>query len=76
VTNIDAKIGVLPLPSANFHKDAGAERQAVEFGVEIGEYRGVVRSRGACLNGCCRNGPPPSGASSLLLVKPVVAIGN
>src|SRR4051794_24081343 len=24
-----------------------AEREAVEFGVEIGEYRGVVRSRGA-----------------------------
>jgi hypothetical protein len=32
-----------------FHEDArwNAERQAVEFGVQIGEYRGVVRVRGA-----------------------------
>jgi hypothetical protein len=41
-----------------FPEDArwNAERQAVEFGVEIGEYRGVVR------RAYCRNGPPPSGS--------------
>jgi hypothetical protein len=44
-----------------------AERQALEFGVEIGEYRGVVRVRGACSSGCSRSGPPPSGASRLII---------
>jgi hypothetical protein len=36
---------VQPLIDFNFPEDArgNAERQAVEFGVEIGEYRGVVR---------------------------------
>ena len=29
-----------------------ADRQAVEFGVEIGEYRGVVRVPGR-VRGCC-----------------------
>jgi hypothetical protein len=43
-----------------FPEDArwNAERQAVEFGVEIGKYRGVVR-RGACSNGYSRSGPTP-----------------
>ena len=40
-----------------------AERQAVEFGVEIGEYRGVVRVPGASSSGYYRRGPPPRGAS-------------
>jgi hypothetical protein len=31
-----------------------AERQALDFGVEIGEYRGVAGSRGAFSNGWCR----------------------
>jgi hypothetical protein len=35
-----------------------AERQAVEFGVEIGEYRGVVRVRRGGSNGFSRSGPP------------------
>jgi hypothetical protein len=36
---------VAPSPNCRFPDDArwSAERQAVEFGVEIGEYRGVVR---------------------------------
>ena len=46
-----------------FPEDArwNAEQQAVEFGVEIGEYRCGFRS--AYFNACCLNGPPPSGAS-------------
>ena len=48
-----------------FLEDArwNVELQAVEFGVEIGEYRGVLGSRGACSNAYCRSGPLPSGAS-------------
>ena len=44
----------------SFPEDAhwNAERQAVEFGGEIGEYRG-----GACFNAYFQYGPPPSGAS-------------
>jgi len=55
-----------------FPEDArwNAERQAVEFGVEIGEYRGVIRCRGACFNAYCRRGLPPSGAS-----KPTISSG-
>jgi hypothetical protein len=50
----------------SFPEDAhwDAERQAVEFGVEIGEHRGVVRARSACFNAYCRSGPLPSGASN------------
>ena len=41
-----------------FPEDArwNAEGQAVEFGVEIGEYRGVMRCRGAVPNASCRSG--------------------
>ena len=48
-----------------FPEDArwNAEQQAVEFGVEIGEYRGMVRVRGAYSNACFPSGPPPSAAS-------------
>jgi hypothetical protein len=48
-----------------FPEDArwNAERQAVEFGVVIGEYEGVVLARGACFNACCKSGLLPSGAS-------------
>ena len=37
--------GNTPFPTAPFPEDAhwNAERQAVEYGVEIGDYRGVVR---------------------------------
>jgi hypothetical protein len=41
------------------------EPQAVEFGIGIRECSGVVRSRGACSNGCSRSGPPPRGARTL-----------
>jgi hypothetical protein len=41
----------------------------VEFGVEIGEYRGVVGCRGACSNAYCRSGPPPSRRRSLNLCR-------
>ena len=43
-----------------------AERQAVEVGVEIGEYQGVVRVGPRVFQRCSRSGPLPSGASSLL----------
>ena len=44
-----------------FPEDArwNSDRQAVEFGVVIGEYHGVVRVLGACFNGHCRSGPTP-----------------
>ena len=50
-----------------FTEDArwNGERQAVEFGVEIGEYSGVVRVRGACSSAFCPSAPPPSDASRL-----------
>ena len=46
-----------------FPEDArwNAERQAVVFGVEIGEYRGVVRVPRRVFQGCSRSGPPPEG---------------
>ena len=44
-----------------------AEWQAVEFGVEIGEYHGVVRVPGGCSSGCSRSAPRPSGASRLII---------
>ena len=48
-----------------FPEDArwNAERRAVEFGAEIGEYLGVVRGRGAYSGGFCPSGPRPSGVS-------------
>ena len=48
-----------------FPEDArwNADLQAVEFGVEIGEYRGGSRSRSVCSNGSCPTGPPRSVAS-------------
>jgi hypothetical protein len=47
-----------------FPEDArwNAERQAVEFGVVIGEYEAWSGSRGACFNAYCRSGLLPSGA--------------
>jgi hypothetical protein len=50
------------LPQLSFREDArrNAKRQAVEFGVEIGEYRGVVRVPGACFNASSRNAPSPT----------------
>ena len=47
-----------------FPEDArwNVDRQAVEFGVVIGEYRGVVRVSRRVLNACCRSGLLPSGA--------------
>jgi hypothetical protein len=43
----------------SFPEDArwNAERQAVEFGGEIGEYRGVVGFRAGCSSACRRNRP-------------------
>ena len=48
-----------------FPEDAhwNAKRQAVEFGVEIGEYRGVVRVPRRVFRRSCRSGRPPSAAS-------------
>jgi len=40
-----------------------AEQEAVEFGVEVGEYRGVVRISRRALQRLLRIGQPPSGAS-------------
>jgi hypothetical protein len=42
-----------------FPEDArwNVDRQAVEFGVEIGEYRGVVTVPGACSSAYSRSGP-------------------
>jgi hypothetical protein len=49
---------------SSFPEDArwNAYRQAVEFGVEIGEYRGV-EYRAVYSNAYCRRGPPLSVAS-------------
>src|SRR5205814_6117235 len=59
----DTARGALSQPSFPDDVRRTAEREAVEFGVEIGEYRGVVRSRGAFSSACSRSSPPPSGAS-------------
>jgi hypothetical protein len=50
--------GIISQPA--FPEDArwNAEREAVEFGVEIGEYRGVVRVPRRVIQGYCRSGPP------------------
>ena len=50
-----------------FPEDAhwNAEPQTVEFGVEIGEYRGVrFECHGARSNDFSRSGPPPRDASN------------
>jgi hypothetical protein len=46
-----------------FPEDArwNAKRQAVEFGVEIGDYQGWFGSRGGFSCACSRSGPPPDG---------------
>jgi hypothetical protein len=51
-----------------FPEDArwNAERQAVEFGVEIGEYRGVVRVPRRVFQRLLPDGQPPSAASRRL----------
>jgi hypothetical protein len=48
-----------------FPEDArwNAERQAFEFGVEIGQYRGVVTVPRLCSSAYSRSGPPPRSAS-------------
>jgi hypothetical protein len=53
------QIGIAVAMFFTFPEDArwNADRQAVEFGVEIGEYHGVVPvPRGACSSGCRRRG--------------------
>ena len=52
----------------SFPEDArwNAERQAVEFGVEIGEYSGVVRIRRRVSNDYCRSRRARSAASKLI----------
>ena len=50
----------------SFPEDAhwSADQQAVEFGVEIGEYRGVVTIPDACFSGYSPSSdPPPRNAS-------------
>jgi hypothetical protein len=51
-----------------FSKDArwNADQEAVGFGVEIGEYHGVVWVPRWVSNAYCRSSPPPSGALRLL----------
>jgi len=44
--------------------DWNAERQAVEFGVEIGEYVGVVRVPRRVFQRHCRSGPLPKPTTS------------
>jgi len=48
-----------------FPEDAhwNAEHQVVEFGVEIGEYRGIVRVPRRVFQRLLPERPPPSGAS-------------
>jgi hypothetical protein len=57
-----SSIGSAVAMFSTFPEDArwNPEREAVEFGVEIGEWSG---SRGACFSGSCPSGHPPSGAS-------------
>jgi hypothetical protein len=45
-----------------FPEDArrNTDRQAVEFGVEIGEYSAWSGGRSECSRGSCPSGPPPS----------------
>jgi len=52
-----------------FPEDArwNAERQAVEFGVEIGKYRGVVRVPRLVFQRLLPERPSPSGASRLII---------
>ena len=46
-------------PSPSPRTPAGnTDRQAFEFGVEIGEYHGVAVFRGASSNPCSCSGPP------------------
>ena len=44
-----------------------AERQAVEFGVEIGEYRGAVRVPRRVIQGLLPEPPTPEGCLQALL---------
>ena len=62
----DSAKGTVSQPS--FPEDArwNAERQAVEFGVEIGEYQGWFGFRGVCSSGCSRSSPPRALRRSLL----------
>ena len=55
-----------------FPEDArwNVETQAVEFGVEIREYRGVVRVPRR-FNACCQSARPPRGA-----LKPITYSGH
>jgi hypothetical protein len=54
--------GIISQPA--FPEDArwNAEREAVEFGVEIGEYRGVVRVPRRVIQGLLPERPTPSRA--------------
>ena len=49
----------------SFPEDArwNDEQQAMEFGVEIGEYRGLVRVPRRVFHASYRSAQPPSGAS-------------
>ena len=58
---------------SNFHEDAcwNADRQAVEFGVVVGEYEGVVRVPRRVFQRLLRTDLPPSGA-----LKPITSSGH
>jgi hypothetical protein len=59
----------VPFPNRRSPEDArwNAERQAVEFGVEIGEYREVVRVPRRVIQGLLPERPTPKGCLEALL---------
>ena len=66
--HIENIVSLLALPNApmffTFPDDArwNAERQAVEFCVEIGNTTASCGYPGACFSACCRRRPPPNAA--------------
>ena len=65
----EARARAEPTMFFTFPEDArwNAERQAAEFGVEVGEYRGVVRVPRRVFQRLLPSGPLPSGASRLII---------
>ena len=65
----EARARAEPTMFVTFPEDArrNAERQAAEFGVEVGEYRGVVRVPRRVFQRLLPSGPLPSGASRLII---------
>jgi hypothetical protein len=66
----DSARGTVSQPSSNEDARWNAERQAVEFGVEIGEYRGVVQVPRRVFQRLWRSGHPQAVVEAHYLQRP------